>query len=96
MTVWSRPSCAPPGTPFCAVVDVGASIVTACAGRWQPSEGDEIRWSVAEGERCGGCVAGIERQAADVATLRRFRDDLRAGRVQVAPRDVGGDGEGPQ
>jgi hypothetical protein len=58
--IWSRPVVAPPGTPFCAVVEVGASVRTACGGRWEPSYEDEIRWRVAHGERCGGCVRQID------------------------------------
>lgn len=67
MIVWSRPSCAPLGTPFCAVVRVDDSVHTACRGRWQPSPTDERQWErfVPEGERCGGCVgaAAVECRA---------------------------------
>jgi hypothetical protein len=58
--VWSRPVVAPPGTPFCAVLEVGASVRTACGGRWEPSYEDEIRWRVAHTERCGGCVRVLQ------------------------------------
>lgn len=55
MIVWSRPFDRPPGTVFCAVHDVDASVHTLCNGRWRPDARDEIRWEVDEEERCGAC-----------------------------------------
>lgn len=63
--VWSRHVAAPIGTPFCAVVGVADSVITACFGRWQPCDADEIRWVVREDERCKGCVRELERSDED-------------------------------
>jgi hypothetical protein len=75
MIIWSRPAVATPGTPFCAVVEVGASVRTACGGRWEPSYEDEIRWRVAHGERCGGCVREVVVGRAGEGGYRDLKPD---------------------
>ncbi|HET9063748.1 MAG TPA: hypothetical protein VFO62_10705 [Candidatus Binatia bacterium] len=82
MIVWSRPAVAPAGAPFCAVVQIGASVVTACRGRWEPHERDEIRWEAPEGEACGGCVSRIDGapfDPGDTFSARTKRDPNDAG-----------------
>lgn len=53
MIIWSRPSCAPPGTPFWAVHLVDASVHTLCRGMWESLLGDERRLDLPD-ERRGG------------------------------------------
>jgi hypothetical protein len=95
--IWSRPIVATPGTPFCAVVGVDASVHTACGGRWEPSREDEIRWRVAHGERCGGCVREIVVGRVGESV---YRDPKPENAIQPAAPDDASDptwtGEGPR
>lgn len=71
MIIWARSAQALLCTPFCAVREVGASIVTYCRGRWEPSDGEEIRWSVPEEQRCARCVLVLA--LAEIGTERDTR-----------------------
>jgi hypothetical protein len=86
VTIWARP---PGPWSFCAVLSVGASVLSHCGGRWVPSDEDELRWTPPAGQRCEACWAAVERLRQDLATLERLRDDLGAGPFQARyPEDV--------
>lgn len=76
MIVWARPECAPPGTPFCVVVKVAASVHTACGGRWDARDPRAEHRDPPADERCRACARELEADAGDDEIAATFGEIL--------------------
>ncbi len=78
---WSRPVGA---RHYCAVVEIHASVVTACRGRWSELDERQSSANPPAALRCGGCVRALMHQAlvdlrgAQATMSERVRDAAQA------------------